>query len=154
MTELSPDPDEFSADYAESTSFAGIHGNSGPMRAVKRLRADLLAHMGNKPSSVQLAMVDQAAEIKLRLAVMDETFRRTGRRSAHATGDYLAWSNSFTRLLRQLGLKSPADRGPTLAEILASGPPPRARTSPAVQPDAKAPPAPQPASGAPEASAA
>ena len=66
------------------------------------MRAALTAHCGGKPSATQAAMIAQAGELKLRLAVMDQDFIRTGRRSAHASRDYLAWSNSLVRLLRQL----------------------------------------------------
>jgi hypothetical protein len=153
MTEFSLDPDEFSADHADSPNFTpapdlghpphGIHGNSAPMRAAKQLRSELLAHLGNKPSPVQMAMIDQAAEIKLRLAVMDQEFRKTGRRSAYATSDYLSWANGFVRLLGRLGLKAIPAPGPTLAEILAAAPSPRARTAPAVARDATPAPASQ-----------
>jgi hypothetical protein len=163
MTEFPPDLTESAADHDESPTIAAgfdlepppvrIHGNSAPMRAVKRLRAELMAHLGSSPSPVQMAMMEQAAEIKLRLSVMDQTFRQTGRRSAHATRDYLAWSNSFTRLLRQFGLNARTTPGPTLAEILATAPPARARTVQAPLPVQSATAPPQPASAPSEAAA-
>jgi hypothetical protein len=96
-----------------------LHGNSAPRRAAKTLRDALVAHCGGRPSATQEAMIDQAAELKLRLAVMDADYLRTSHRSAHASRDYLAWSNSLVRLLRQLGLQGAAERPPSLAEILA-----------------------------------
>jgi hypothetical protein len=108
-----------------------LHGNSAPRRAAAKLRTDLIAHCGNRPSATQLAIIEQAAELKVRLAVMDQEFIRTGRRSAHASRDYLAWSNSLVRLLRQLGTHGEAEKVPTLADYLAT----RAAQSAPVAPD-------------------
>jgi hypothetical protein len=104
---------------ADVTAPVRLHGNSAPRRAAAKLRTDLIAHCGNRPSATQLAIIEQAAELKVRLAVMDQEFIRTGRRSAHASRDYLAWSNSLVRLLRQLGLHGVEQRAVPLADLLA-----------------------------------
>jgi len=128
-----------------------LHGLCRERQEAAKLRAALTAHCGGKPSATQGAMIAQAGELKLRLSVMDQDFIQTGRRSAHASRDYLAWSNSLVRLLRQLGLKGASTPGPTLAEIMATAPSPRARTAPAEAPVAQAPDASHAASGPPEA---
>jgi hypothetical protein len=112
----------FVAECASVTSAlpCPLHGNSAPRRAAAKLRADLTAHCNGRPSATQAAIIAQAAEIKLRLAVMDQEFIRTGHRSLHASRDYLAWSNSLVRLLRQLGLKGAPAPVPTLAGYLAA----------------------------------
>jgi hypothetical protein len=77
----------FIPDCASAASEAPIrlHGNSAPRRAAAKLRADLEAHCGGHPSATQAAIIVQAAELKLRLAVMDQEFIRTGHRSAYAS---------------------------------------------------------------------
>src|ERR1700742_3515981 len=80
-----------------------LHGNSAPRIAARRLRGQLVAHCGGKPSATQSAIIDAAAELKLRLSVMDAEFIRTGHRSFGASKDYLAWANSLTRLMGRLG---------------------------------------------------
>jgi hypothetical protein len=132
MMELSALSPQIAADQAESpvvsldcasAAFAPpcpLHGNSAPRRAAAKLRADLTVHCNGHPSATQAAIIAQAAEIKLRLAVMDQEFIRTGHRSLHASRDYLAWSNSFTRTLRQLGLKGAPAPVATLADYLAA----------------------------------
>ena len=90
-------------------------------RLLKRMRVELIAHVGGKPSATQRAMIDQCAQLRLRLAVMDRAFAQSGgAMTAHDTRTYLAWANSYSRLLRQLGLQGVAERAPTLAEILAT----------------------------------
>jgi hypothetical protein len=131
MADFIPTHPESSPDRGGSPESAPIstrlHGNSTERRAAARLRADLIAHCGGRPSATQMAMIEQATELKLRLAVMDQDFIRTSRRSAHASRDYLAWSNSMVRLLRQLGLKGAAENPPDLQAYLAA----RAKDDPA-----------------------
>jgi hypothetical protein len=132
---------------------ARLHGNSAPRCAARNLRAALIAHCGGRPSATQAAMIEQAAELKLRIAVMDQDFIRTGRRSAHASRDYLAWSNSLVRLLRQLGLKGQDERAPSLSDYLAAAAR-RARTAPDAGNGVQHPAAAKPASEAQEAATA
>ena len=105
-------------------SGARLHGNSAPRTAARKLRASLIAHCGGKPSPTQAALIEQAGELKLRLAVMDAEFICTGHRSLHASRDYLAWSNSLVRLLRQLGLESATERPASIIDLMARNPSP------------------------------
>ncbi len=90
-------------------------------RVVAELKAALLAHLGARPSAAALALVEQLLQLKLRLVTMDELFLGAGgSMSAHDSRVYLAWSNSFTRGLRQLGLEAPPERAPSIAEALAA----------------------------------
>lgn len=93
-------------------------------RAVRVLRERLIAHLGPRPTQVQLVLVEQLLQLKLRLAMMDHNFIAAGGKlSAHDSRTYLAWSNSMVRGLRELGLDSAAADAPapTLAEALAAG---------------------------------
>lgn len=97
-----------------------LHGNSGPRVAARRLRADLIAHVGGKPSAVQRALIDAASELKLKIAVADQRFVEQGAMSQHARNEYLAFVNSYSRLLRQLGLEAAASRVVPITETLAA----------------------------------
>jgi hypothetical protein len=85
----------------------------------KQFRAELVAHAGGRPSTVQLALIEQCVQLKLRLAVMDRAFAETGSMSAHDSKVYLAWSNSLSRMLKQIGVKAVTTPALTLAEHLA-----------------------------------
>jgi hypothetical protein len=93
-------------------------------------RAELIRHVGGNPSAVQLALIEQAAQLRLRLACMDRRFAEAGTFTEHDSRTYLAWSNSYTRALRHLGLTGAAERSPTLAEHLAAAAAKRASTAP------------------------
>ncbi len=64
-------------------------------------------------------MIEQAAQIRLRLAGMDRKFMEAGGMVEHDSRVYLAWSNSLSRLMRQLGTQGPPPRAPTLTNYLA-----------------------------------
>jgi hypothetical protein len=68
----------------------------------------------------QAAIIDQLVQLRVRIATMDREFAETGDMSAHASKTYLAWANSYARLLRHLGLKGVAERPPSLADHLAA----------------------------------
>jgi hypothetical protein len=91
-------------------------------RLMRDTRAELIAHVsGNSGilSTTQRALVEQAVQIKLRLAVMDRAFAVSANMTAHDSKQYLAWSNSFTRLMRQLGLQGVQEKPQTLTDYLA-----------------------------------
>lgn len=102
-------------------------------KMAEAFRADLVAHVGGKPSATQAALIEQAVQIKLRLFSLDTEFGARGTQSAHDGRQYLAWSNSLSRLLRQLGLKGVAQQPPSLGDYLAG------RATPATPAPAKAP---------------
>jgi hypothetical protein len=96
-----------------------LDGRRREARLMRGVVAELSAHCGGAPSAVQLAIIHQAAQIKLRLLMMDARFAETGEVSERDSRCYLAHANSCSRLLRQLGLKGAAERAPSLAELLA-----------------------------------
>jgi hypothetical protein len=104
--------------YSRPDTLAKLDQRTKEARLIRETRAELLAHVGAKPSATQRALIEQLAQIKLRLAVMDRKFAETGAQTDHDSRTYLAWANSYARLLRQLG-SLPKERGPALAEYLA-----------------------------------
>jgi hypothetical protein len=73
-------------------------------RLLRRFRESLVAHIGGTPSAVQTALIERAAQLQLRIALFDAKFVEKGGMSDHDSRTYLAWSNSLTRTLAQLGL--------------------------------------------------
>jgi hypothetical protein len=73
-------------------------------RLLRRFREALVAHIGGTPSAVQTALIERAAQLQLRIALFDAKFVEKGGMSDHDSRTYLAWSNSLTRTLAQLGL--------------------------------------------------
>ncbi len=88
---------------------------------MRETRAELAEHVGGMPSAVQRALIEQAVQLRLRLAVMDRKWSEAGAEMTECDSNtYLAWSNSFCRTLAQLGIQSPPPRPPTVEETLAA----------------------------------
>lgn len=116
-------------------------GRSADAVLLRRTRAELVAHCGGKVSGVQRALIEQAAQLKLRLKKMDQAFAETGAQTEHSSRVYLAWANSYSRLLRQLGLQgAPSHDAPGLHRLLsgintpATASPPSSRVTGATAP--------------------
>ena len=105
--------------YSRPDSLAKISGRTREGRIVRGVRADLTAHLGGKPSATQRVLIERAAMLTLRIALMDAK-ASDGRLSEKDGREYLAWTNTLTRLMRQLGLKGTAQQPRTLAEHLAN----------------------------------
>jgi len=70
---------------------------------------------------VQRALIDRVVQLQLHLDVMDRRFAAEHTMSDHASRQYLAWSASLARLMRQLNVQAtPAAAPQTLAERLAA----------------------------------
>ena len=104
--------------YSRPSALAKIDGRRREARLMRDLRAELVAHVGGKPSATQTALIERVCWLGLHIAMMD---RRTAVRRAMTERDgreYLAWVNSQGRLLRQLGLKgAPAPRRTSPAPV-------------------------------------
>jgi hypothetical protein len=104
--------------YSRPNRLAKLDGRTKESHLVHETRAELLAHVGANPSVVQRALIEQLVQIKLRLAVMDRKFCETGAQTDLDSRTYLAWANTYGRMLHRLGLQP--SRQPTIHEVLAS----------------------------------
>jgi hypothetical protein len=85
----------------------------------------MVAHVGGKPSATQKALIERAAMLTLHLARMDMRAMEAGDLSDHASRQYLAWSNTLSRTLTQLGLEAappPKSKPKTARQLLGLDP--------------------------------
>lgn len=106
--------------YSRPKSLARMDGRSPEARLLRQTREDLVAHLGGSPSAVQMVLIERACWLSLRLSLFDRKLAEGGDLSERDGREYLAWSNSLARLLKQLGLKGAAGRPRTLQDHLAS----------------------------------
>ena len=106
--------------YSRPHVLAKLDRRTREARLLATLREELTAHVGGQPSAVQYAVIERAAWLGLRLAMMDAKAAEAGDMGERDGRQYLAWANSYGRLLRQLG--GPAKAGSaerSLADLLA-----------------------------------
>lgn len=87
---------------------------------LKEIRSELVRHIGGRPSATQAAIIEQIAQLRLRITLMDHRFAASGALTDHDSRTYLAWCNTATRLTFRLGLKGKADQGMDLGSYLAA----------------------------------
>jgi hypothetical protein len=87
-------------------------------RLMREFRAELVRHVGGKPSTVETGLIERAAQLQLRLAIFDARFAEQGDMTEHDSRTYLAWSNSLARTLAVLGLKPSKPKALTANESL------------------------------------
>lgn len=111
--------------FSRPHTLAVLDGRTKEARLLRDFRADLVRHVGGKPSATQSALITQACQLQLRIALMDRAIAGEAVPSERNGREYLSWCNSLQRLLRQLG-KGVAAAAPTLADHLANREPGKA----------------------------
>ena len=106
--------------YSRTATLSKLDGRTREARLMRGTRAALIAHVGGKPSVVQQTLIERTCQLQIRIAMMDRDFAGGGAQTEHDSRTYLAWSNSLTRTLRELGLKGAADKPPTLNDYLSA----------------------------------
>jgi hypothetical protein len=103
--------------YSRPATLAKLDGRTQEGRLIRDTRSALVAHVGGQPSTTQAMLIERAVQLTLRIAAMDRKFAESGQ-TEHDSRTYLAWSACLSRALRDLGLKGPAQRPQSLAEIM------------------------------------
>lgn len=104
--------------YSRPPALANIDMRSKEGLILRKIRAELTAHVGN-PSATQRILIERAAVLSLQIAMLDAR-HASGGLTPHDQREYLAWTNALTRLMRQLGQKGAAERSRSLADHLAA----------------------------------
>jgi hypothetical protein len=63
-------------------------------RLMRETRAELVAHVGGRPTAVQSALIERACQLTLRIVAMDRKFAETGAQTDHDSRTCLAWSTA------------------------------------------------------------
>lgn len=115
--------------YSRPPALAKLDGRRRESRLMRDTRAELVQHVGGSPSAVQRRLIDRAATLALRLALMDAK-APDGGMSERDAREYLCWNNAYVRTLRELGMQAAPAPKRTLAEYLADAPLPPAQAAP------------------------
>lgn len=104
--------------YAKEIVLARPDGRTREARLLKQVREKLTAELGGagRLSAGQRALVERAAYLQLRCAVLDQRII-DGSFTDFDSKTYLAWANSLRRALVDLGLKPAAEQTETFADI-------------------------------------
>lgn len=93
--------------HSRPNVLAKIDGRRREARLMQTVRDELTEHVGGNPSATQKALIERAAWLTLHVSLMDQKLMEQGDGATLSERDsrqYLAWSNSLTRTIRQLGV--------------------------------------------------
>jgi hypothetical protein len=92
--------------YSQTAILSKLDGRTREARLMRGTRSALTAHVGGKPSIVEQTLIERACQLQIRIAMMDRDFASGCAQTEHDSRTYLAWSNSLTRTLRELGVNA------------------------------------------------
>lgn len=104
--------------YSTQAAVQGLDQRTREGRLMRQVRKDLTNHLGGNPSVTQRVMIDRAAWLSLRIALLDAKIL-DGSFTEHDSRTYLAWSGHLSRLMRDLGLKGAKPAAKTLSDHFA-----------------------------------
>jgi hypothetical protein len=105
--------------YSGPRVLQNIDGRTKEGRLLRDTRAELIAHLGGKPSATQKALIDRAAMLTLHVALLDQKTLGGGSMTTHDCNQYLAWNSALAKLYRLLGLKGAVAAPPSLSAYVA-----------------------------------
>ncbi len=96
-----------------------IDGRSALGRFIRNMEADLVAHVGGKPSATQRLLIDRMVKVRLQLDLLDEKLA-SGEWTPHDSRTYGGLLNAYRLTARELGMQPAAARAMTPAEALSA----------------------------------
>jgi hypothetical protein len=99
----------------------GLDWRTREGRVLIDARAELTAHVGGNPNSVQKVLIERAARLRLFIELMDARALEAGTMTEHDSRMYLAWVNALRLCLREIGVdEAKPAKAPSLGDYLAS----------------------------------
>jgi hypothetical protein len=105
--------------YSCLTTLTNLDKRSKECRLMRKVRKDLTYHLGGSPSPIQRVLIERAAILSLRVAMLDTKIVNGEMLTQMYNVQYLAWSNGLVRTLDKLGLTPAAGPQPSLGDVLA-----------------------------------
>lgn len=102
--------------YSRATGLAKVNRSTREGQALEHFMAELSEHVGGKPTVAEQMLIEEAAMIKLRLALMAPQMITAKSMSTARHNEYLAWQNTLRRHLSALGLKA-SSRGKGVSKL-------------------------------------
>lgn len=104
--------------HSRPSRIATLDKRSCEWRRLCQVHDALLNHLGGVASPVQLALISRCASLTVFIEACEKrAFQNNGELSERDAKTFLAFNNSLSRMLRQLGLRSVAPPPPSLADL-------------------------------------
>jgi hypothetical protein len=94
-----------------------VDGRSVTGKWIRRLEAELIAHLGHPPSIVEQLLIERLVRVRLQLESFDQRIANGELLSPHDGRVYGALMNSLRLTCREIGLKGAAAKVPSLSDL-------------------------------------
>jgi hypothetical protein len=91
-------------------ALAKLDGRTKEAALMRRVRADLIAHVGGLPTVTQRLLIERAVVLSLRVAQIDAKILAGESLTLHDSNFALAWNNALRRTLVALGIEPARSR--------------------------------------------
>ena len=105
--------------YSRPHRLRKLDGRTKEAKLLRAVTAQLIAHLGGKATVTEKILVDQCAQLCLRLAQLNDKMA-SGSLSETDNKVYVCFSNTLSRMMRQLGLDARKAAPPTLDGYIAA----------------------------------
>jgi hypothetical protein len=82
-----------------------VDGRTSAGLIVKRLRDDLIKHIGGNPSVVQRVMIERCCFLQLRISLLDIKITSGHTWTENDNNSYLSWTANLVRIMSRLGVE-------------------------------------------------
>jgi hypothetical protein len=91
--------------YSRFHAIAEIDQRTKEAQLMRRVRDELTAHVGGRPSAVERLLIERATMLSLRVAQIDIKIMAGEVLTLHDNQHALSWNNALRRTLSELGLE-------------------------------------------------
>ena len=95
-----------------------LDGRTREGQREREVIAELTAHLGGKPTTPQLILVQRVAKLLVVIELLERRLIEKGEVSDFAGRQYLAWVNTLRLLLQLIGIERSEQAPARLAEVL------------------------------------
>jgi hypothetical protein len=107
--------------HSRPSRIAVLDRRSCEWRRLQEIKQGLLdQHLGGQANPVQVALIERAATLTLHIETFDKRAFAAGGLDEKSSRVYLSYTNSLSRLLRQLGIKGQEPPPQSLAEYFSA----------------------------------
>lgn len=94
--------------YSRPLALAKLDGRTKEAALMRRVRAELIEHVGGEPSVTQRLLIERCAVLALRIAQIDAKIIAGEALTLHDNNHAIAWHNAYRRTVALLGIEPAA----------------------------------------------
>jgi hypothetical protein len=104
--------------WSRQAALSMLDGRSKEAMYMRRVRSELIAHLGGNPNAVQRHLIERVVRLSMHIELMDQRLFHSTGPTQKQSNEYLAWSNALGRTLARLGIDAAEPKATSLEDVL------------------------------------